>query len=204
MSSFLSPDRNPHLQEGTGLTRSWLLSAYMSRGVKVSIIFDASPFGIGAVLEVDGVPKEYIADRVLACDEEILGHRIGIHEGRQAWECLTPLVALREWKPYWMAHHVLLSVKGDNLSSLGMVLNGKARGEGPGFVARELALDLGDGAYRPHLVAHVPGVANVVADELSRRYDPSHAPWALPAYLQGVPERFLKPRTREYYYTLRP
>ena len=35
-------------------------------------------------------------------------------------------------------------------------------------VAKELALDIAQGVYRPQLVQHVPGLANKSADALSR------------------------------------
>ena len=55
------------------------------------------------------------------------------------------------------------------------------------MVAKEFALDLGEGAYRPDICAHVPGVALGTADTLSRRYQPG-VNWSLPSLLQEVPE----------------
>ena len=44
-----------------------------------------------------------------------------------------------------------------------------------GVVAREMALDIADAIYDPQLATHVPGVANVAADTLSRRFMPVYA-----------------------------
>ena len=40
------------------------------------------------------------------------------------------------------------------------------------IVAREFALDLGTATFKPEVVQHLPGIANVVADSLSRKYEP--------------------------------
>ncbi len=47
-------------------------------------------------------------------------------------------------------------------------------------IARELALDVGDGAYFPEVVRHIPGIANGLADKLSRACAPSETPWQVP------------------------
>ena len=53
-----------------------------------------------------------------------------------------------------------------------------------GLIAREAALDVADGLYEPLVVEHIPGVANVLADVLSRRRDPKYAvSWSVPPSL---------------------
>ena len=56
-----------------------------------------------------------------------------------------------------------------------------------GIVARELALDITDAMYEPQLASHTPGVANVAADALSRRYEPGFA-YSLPSVLEHSTE----------------
>ena len=90
------------------------------------------------------------------------------------------------------------------MGSLTTLLSLRARGTGPSVMAREIALELGDGSFAPDLVEHLPGVENVEADELSRRYDPLHQPWSLPAVFRGVPETVLPARPRSWYLTLGP
>ena len=41
-----------------------------------------------------------------------------------------------------------------------------------GVIAREMALDVAGLSYAPDIVRHIPGIANVSADALSRRYEP--------------------------------
>ena len=62
-------------------------------------------------------------------------------------------------------------------------LNSKSSGEGPSLVARELALELGDGAFRPTGAHHIPGIANVVADSFSRKFSPEGCFEGLPSGL---------------------
>eukprot|EP00959_Pyramimonas_sp_CCMP1952_P397671 8332867-Pyramimonas_sp.AAC.1 len=46
-----------------------------------------------------------------------------------------------------------------------------------GLIAREVALDVASAVYGPDVVEHVPGLANVAADTLSRRFAPDAAAW---------------------------
>ena len=69
-------------------------------------------------------------------------------------------------------------------------------------MAREFALDVSLGSYQPDLVTHAPGVAAVIADALSRRFqlDSAHS---LPVLLVDVPEFHPPTRSDEYFLTLR-
>eukprot|EP00959_Pyramimonas_sp_CCMP1952_P363328 7608249-Pyramimonas_sp.AAC.1 len=69
-----------------------------------------------------------------------------------------------------------------------MKLRSRAGAAGLGQIARELALDFGDCAYKPRVLEHLPGIANDTADELSRRAQPGHRLKAL-AVLSGATER---------------
>ena len=88
------------------------------------------------------------------------------------------------------------------MASLTLMLALKARGSGPALIAREMALGLGDGSFAPDLAEHLPGVSNVEADLLSRRFDLFHQPWQLPELFAGVRETKLPPRPRSWYLTL--
>ena len=68
-------------------------------------------------------------------------------------------------------------------------------------MARELALDIGDGSYRPSIVTHIPGISNVIADALSRRFQEGRS-FILPIALEGVPEVHPPARSRGYYKSL--
>ena len=62
----------------------------------------------------------------------------------------------------------------------------KGRGGALNIIARELALDLARSPYFPDTLEHLPGIANVLADSLSRRLDPGKQPWSLPPALAHV------------------
>ena len=61
-------------------------------------------------------------------------------------------------------------------------------------LAREMALDIAEGLYSPNVVEHLPGVTNVTADVLSRRYQPVKK-FEVPAILIKVPS--VVPETRD-------
>ena len=98
------------------------------------------------------------------------------------------MVALRIWKAEWMQHRVKLEVRADNVTALTLVASLKASSPALARLARELALDLGDAAFRPDVVSHTPGVASSWADRLSRMNQPGckevDVPSALPPSLK--------------------
>ena len=70
----------------------------------------------------------------------------------------------------------------------------KGSGDALALVAKELALDLGQCEYVPHIIEHLPGVANITADALSHRFDPEKQVWSVPPMLQGIPPAQLQAR----------
>ena len=88
MFSFLCPSRNPDFVPEVGIARTWTLTGYLAIGESVDITFDASPFGLGALLEVSGNLVAYVESRLLPEDARMLGQSIGSSEGQQ-----TPLNA---------------------------------------------------------------------------------------------------------------
>ena len=74
----------------------------------------------------------------------------------------------------------------------------KTKGVGTTIIAREVAHDIADAVYAPHIVEHIPGVDNVVSDMLSRKFAPGTV-LVLPDCLKDVEELVLQPRTRAYY-----
>ena len=65
-------------------------------------------------------------------------------------------------------------------------------------IAREAALDLAEGIYRPKVGTHVPGALNVAADHLSRLFEPN-AVHTIPAYLADVQRVHPPPRDRKFF-----
>ena len=167
---------------------------------------DASPWGLGAVLSKPDGTMLYIADAITSEDIAIFGYELGDPAGQQTWEALIILVALRCWSKLWNHRRVALEVKSDSVSALTATLLLRARGPGPSLVARELALDIAEASFVPDTATHLPGVANVVPDALSRRFQPAadgkSKVWKVPTMLGDSLETIPPVRNRSYYRTL--
>lgn len=59
--------------EHAGIVRCWLLDHYLKVGVKVVMTWDASPWGMGATVQLDGTFLEFFTIPVDAHDLEALG-----------------------------------------------------------------------------------------------------------------------------------
>ena len=94
----------------------------------------------------------------------------------------TVLIGLRLFKQ--------LEVRGDSVTALTMLMCMKHE-VNVNLVARELALDLADGCFRPDVARHIAGVSNKCADILSRRFQPGKE-FELPFILSKV-EEFIPP-----------
>ena len=81
-------------QQAGNLDRKFTLDSHLRRGLSIRITTDASPYGLGAVLEFDGVITAWLADPVTAEDRRILS--LGLKpscKDQQAAEALAILVA---------------------------------------------------------------------------------------------------------------
>ena len=85
------------------------------------------------------------------------------------------------------------------MTALNLVLRMKAKPGPLKAIAKELAMLLASSPYRPTSAYHIAGLTNVVADMLSRRYDPSIPDWQLPDQLRGFERTALPTRSGEYY-----
>ena len=120
-------------------------------------------------LSIDGTPTEYLAVPTTAEDAAHLGIELSRDSRcQQAFEALALLVALRTWSYHWSKSRCVVHVSSDNMSALYTVTKMQPSGPSLMVVAREFALDMADAVYDPQLVSHVPGVANLAADALSR------------------------------------
>ena len=151
---------------------TYLVSAFKNSGRKLRIVGDACVFGLGAYLMDESQIVSWYAVALTEKDERWLGIKVGDESSQQVAESLNLLVALRVWKHHWQSERIKLEVRSDNVAALHLVLRLKGKSPGMNQVARELALDLGDAAFRPDIVTHTPGVASEIADALSRRHQP--------------------------------
>jgi hypothetical protein len=184
------------------LERRYTLASYVGEGLSVELNLDASPWGLGAFLSIGQEIVAWFAAPLGDEELEALELTRGSCEAQQALEALAALVALRAWAEYWRSTRVLLRIRSDSVSALILVLKLKTTGKAAVVIARELALDIALGNYQPLAMEHVPGIANSVADMLSRKHDPTKD-YVLPTVLANVPETKLPARGRGYYRTLR-
>ena len=63
-------------------------------------------------------------------------------------------------------------LQGDNASALTLAFRMKAEVWPMKAIAREVALAFVQTTIMPHLAQHIAGLTNVLADYLSRRYEP--------------------------------
>ena len=141
-------------------------------GTEVAIGTDASPWGLGGWLSVDGEIVEYFTSPISEEDVAKFGYGIGDAAGQQLWEALAILVAVDLWASYWNQQRVVLKVKGDNVSALVMLIKMRPKTGADGtpkraIIARELALRLVNLSFPPD-AEQTPGVSHKFADMLSR------------------------------------
>ena len=190
------------LREQQGdMHRQFSLEAFRGRGPVVAMSFDASPWGAGGFLTVDGQLKSWFTTAFSQVDENAVGLSFGTSSSQQVAEALAILFGLRSWLSAWESSAPVLEVRSDSVTALSMVARMRSSSPHVGVVAREIALTLAASVVRPRVIEHTPGVANKVADALSRRHQPG-VHWQLPAVLSHIPECILLPRNADYYRSL--
>ena len=133
ISAFLREQHGP-------LVREWRLSAYLSSSTDIIITVDASPWGLGGVVFVGGIPKEFFRSPVTGHDERRFKFAIEDSRGQQTCEGLRVLVALRVWRKFWVNRHTAFMLQGDNVAALAMACRMKAKAGPMEAIAREIAL----------------------------------------------------------------
>ena len=98
-----------HHEKGE-VSRTWSLEAHLTPAHRLPLVFDASPWGIGAVLYRDGVPLFYFISALTKYDEQRFRYKIGDHKGQQTWESLSVLVALKTWQDQYMGRRFSLTL----------------------------------------------------------------------------------------------
>ena len=182
------------------LERVYYLSTYLNDGPQITLELDASPWGLGGVLVINGSPVSWFASALSTDELHVLDVKLGDCAAQQTVEALAALVALRAWKQHWVNSRATVRVRSDSVSALVIAMKLKTRGRAPGIIAKELALDIAQAQYQPHIAEHVPGEHNIVPDVLSRKYMP-HAKFVVPEILRNVEELLLPPRGKQYYLT---
>ena len=130
-----------------------------------------------------------------------MGVAFGGCAAQQVAEAMAVLIGVRAWMQHWLDLKPRLAVKSDSIAALVLLADMKSKSPSMNFVGRELALTLSEAAVRPQICAHIPGIANKLADLLSRKFQPGEIS-SVPAVLRHVPEESIPMRTREWFQTL--
>ena len=182
------------------IERFFTLDAYLRTGYSVVVTTDASPWGLGAVLEFDGKIVAFFSSPINEVDRCILSlDTVPSSSDQQVLEALALLVALREWASEWTNRRVQLSVRSDNVAALTLVCKMQPHSDRMGLIARELALDIAASSLAPDEALHIPGLANTAADVLSRLHQPNTKNPALPEYLSADLRWECMPRPRHWW-----
>ena len=128
-----------------GLIRTFDVDVFPGRGDPVHIGADASPWGLGAWLMVGSRWTSWIADYV--ADDGLQKYDIvrGSPDGQQVVGALGALVAFRAWRSVWAERRCILSVRGDNVTLLRLLVSLRPTDWRLGIIAREMALDIAQG-----------------------------------------------------------
>ena len=112
-------------------------------------------------------------------------------------------MALRHWRYYWLHTRCIITVGSDNIGALSTACKLQPKSGSLNAVARELALDIADGIYQPQICEHIPGIANISPDILSRWDEPGKQR-ILPAALAHASRADLAPRDEKFWRASQP
>ena len=135
---------------------------------RVSITTDASPEGLGAVLIVNGQVIDAIASPVSEMDAKDLGFELGSSASQGTVEALAMVVALKHWNNKLAGMTIDLTIQADSVTALSMAQKQSASSPSINFLGAILGILLEKAKIEDLYLVHIPGVANKVADYLSR------------------------------------
>ena len=147
------------------------------------IATDACPWGIGGVLFRDYLPIAWFASPLGPDDLRRFNAVKGDPAHNTTWEALALLVAFRTWRP---DAATLGRVRSDSLSALRALTKLSSKSPALNGIAREVALDIATDLYTWRVSTHIPGITNLLPDDLSRMWAPD--PHDFPSALLHVPE----------------
>lgn len=170
---------------------------------RATIVTDASPTGLGAVLLINNKAVKALALKVTETDAHQLAFKDCWKEsGSQGIvETLAVLVAIKTWTKELTACQVELKVQSDSMVALAVTQRLANATSTLNFLGAEIAVQCEVAGIENLKASHIPGVANVAADWLSRQDKGSD----MPPELNGVPIiRDEEPRVADFYHLPTP
>ena len=99
--------------------RRLAVDQYARKGDQVRITTDASPYGMGGVIEVNGSIIARFAEPITEDDIRFNDlSRPPTSADQQVLEALAMLLALRLWPRHWQTGRCNLAVRADNMAAL--------------------------------------------------------------------------------------
>ena len=148
---------------------------------------DASPWGMGGILVLNGSLHRYFKSDITSHDLSKFRATVGESAWNTVWEALALLIAFRLWLPLFPTN-VVVRCKSDSRAALGAILKLSTASRSLQPIVREIALDMAQGVYNVQLFQHIPGFTNVLPDALSRLSAPGEAGKPFPSRLQSIQE----------------
>jgi len=84
-----------------------------------------------------------------------------------------------------------------------MVRKLRVKGHGLTLMSQEMALDIACSTFEPDICVHTPGVQNVIADLLSRAFEPGYI-FRVPGALMNIPRAALPIRSDPWWRSISP
>eukprot|EP00435_Cladocopium_sp_Y103_P041984 s1082_g11.t1 len=154
---------------------------------KATIITDASPLGVGAILLVNGRLIKGYSSKITHRDARLL-------DFEDAWETsssqgiaetFSVLLALKHWAKDLSSCHVELQVQSDSIVALATTQRASGNKPSLNFLGAEIAIVCEEIGIEGLKCSHIPGAANSLADFLSRPN--KMAKEEIPGDLKGIP-----------------
>ena len=159
----------------------------VGRYPKATVITDACPTGMGGILLINNRVIKAFAFKVTETDAKELGFT-------ESWktaasqgivETLAVLLALKIWKDQLASCHLELQVQSDSMVALSTSQKLSNPNAALNFIGAEIAIQCEAIGVEGLRATHIPGVANEVADYLSREDKRESA--TKPKDLENVP-----------------
>ena len=135
---------------------------------KVNIITDASPEGLGAVLVINDQVIDTVASPVTEFDAKALGFELGSSSSQGVVEALAIIMALHHWGAKLAGMNVQITIQSDSVTALATTQKKSGASAAQNFCGAVLGVLLERYRVEDAKLQHIPGVANKVADYLSR------------------------------------
>ena len=163
---------------------------------------DASPYGLGALLLINGRVTRAMSSKITKEDAEQLGFSevYGTSSSQGIVETFAVLVAMKLWTPELKSCRVTLQVEADSMVALAMTKRMAHSSTTLNYLGAEMAVPCELAHIERLQGVHVPGAANVEADYLSRQDE-----WdkkTLPPSLNNVTLTMVSTAREGEYYSL--